>query len=372
VIVGLGESTHGAHEQFTLKHRIVRLLVEQLGFRSFAMEEDWATGIQLNRYVLTGQGDPTELVKGMGAPWSTGEVQAVLEWLRAWNTRHRDKVQFVGTDVFDTRPGVYDAVTSYVQQTAPQRLADLEEHFQVIRPTRPDWVFFFTQVPDQQRYVEHARQAYQLVASIPHAAGDRAYRLAVQHARQIVAFYEYYTLGDPDYRDREIAHNLVWWRRYNGDKVVYWAANVHTANAPRLTATLPPQVLEFKAAGAYLRERYGSRYRSIGMTFDHGAVNSGWGAPPFTISPFQVPPPPDGFTERPLGGVDLPQYLLDLRTPAPPAVRSWLHDPATIRVIGATYDPSNHAAHYMTGGSLAEWFDLIVHCQAVTPSRLTL
>jgi len=41
-------------------------------------------------------------------------------------------------------------------------------------------------------------------------------------------------------------------------------------------------------------------------------------------------------------------------------------------VIGATYDPSNHAAHSMTGGSLAEWFDLIVHCQAVTPSRLTL
>jgi erythromycin esterase len=373
VIVGLGESTHGSHEQFTLKHRIVRLLVEQLGFRSFAMEEDWATGIELNRYVLTGQGDPTELVKAMGAPWSTREIQAVLEWLRDWNTRHPDKVQFVGTDVFDTRPSVYDAVSRYVQQAAPQRLAELEQHFQVIRPTRSDWVaFFLTQVPDQQPYVDHARQAYQLVQAIPHPPGDRAHQLALQHARQIVAFYEYYTLGDPDYRDREIAHNLAWWRRYTADKVMYWAANVHTANAPRLTATLPPDVLEFKAAGAYLRERYGSRYRSIGMTFDHGAVNSGWGAPPFTISPFQVPPPPPGFAERPLGHVDLPQYLLDLRTPAPPAVRSWLHAPAKIRVTGATYDPSDHAAHYMTGGSLAEWFDLIVHRQVVTPSRLTL
>jgi erythromycin esterase len=210
VVVGLGESTHGSHEQFTLKHRIVRLLVEQLGFRSVAMEEDWATGIELNRYVLTGQGDPAELVRGMGAPWSTREVQAVLEWLRAWNTRHRDKVQFVGTDVFDTRPGVYDAVAAYVQQAAPERVAELEGYFQVIRPTRPDWIaFFLTQVPDKQRYVEHAWQAYQLVASIPHAAGDRAHRLALQHARQIVAFYEYYTLGDPDYRDRGIAHNLV-------------------------------------------------------------------------------------------------------------------------------------------------------------------
>ena len=58
------------------------------------------------------------------------------------------------------------------------------------------------------------------------------------------------------------------------------------------------------------------------------------------------------------GGATL-QYLLDLRTPAPPAVRSWLHAPAKIRVTGATYDPSNHAAHHMTGGSLAEWFDLV-------------
>jgi erythromycin esterase len=240
----------------------VRLLGEQLGFRSVAMEGDWATGIELNRYVLTGQRDPAELVKGMGAPWSIREVQAVLQWLRAWNARHREKVQFVGTDVFDTRRPIYDAVSRYVQQAASERLAELEGHFQVIRPTRPDWIgFFLTQVPDKQRYVEYVWQAYQLVQAIPHAAGDRAHQVALQHARQIVAFYEYYSLGDPDHRDREIAHNLVWWRRYTGDKVMYWAANVHTANAPRLTATLPPDVLAFKAAGAYLRERYGSRYR---------------------------------------------------------------------------------------------------------------
>lgn len=85
VMVGLGESTHGSYEQFTLKHRVVRLLVEQLGFRSLAMEEDWASGIDLDRYLRTGQGDPTELVKAMRAPWNTREVQAVLEWSRAWN-----------------------------------------------------------------------------------------------------------------------------------------------------------------------------------------------------------------------------------------------------------------------------------------------
>jgi erythromycin esterase len=39
-VVGLGESTHAAHEQFAVMHRIVRFLVEEMGFRCVALEED--------------------------------------------------------------------------------------------------------------------------------------------------------------------------------------------------------------------------------------------------------------------------------------------------------------------------------------------
>src|SRR5262245_1416104 len=39
-LVGLGESVHGAAEELALKHRVLRLLVEELGFRSVAWEED--------------------------------------------------------------------------------------------------------------------------------------------------------------------------------------------------------------------------------------------------------------------------------------------------------------------------------------------
>jgi erythromycin esterase-like protein len=43
-VVGLGESTHGAGELFAIKHRIVRLLVEELGLGCVALEEDWTKG----------------------------------------------------------------------------------------------------------------------------------------------------------------------------------------------------------------------------------------------------------------------------------------------------------------------------------------
>ena len=40
-IVGLGEGSHGAHECFLVKHRLLRFLVEQMGFTLVAMEMDW-------------------------------------------------------------------------------------------------------------------------------------------------------------------------------------------------------------------------------------------------------------------------------------------------------------------------------------------
>ena len=84
-VVGLGESTHGAHEQFTIKHRVVRFLVEEMGFRALAFEEDWTKGIQLNEYVLTGRGDPQALLADAGPPWRTQEILDLIRWMYGYN-----------------------------------------------------------------------------------------------------------------------------------------------------------------------------------------------------------------------------------------------------------------------------------------------
>ena len=40
-IVALGEATHGTHEFFQMKHRMLEFLVEEMGFNTFAMEAAW-------------------------------------------------------------------------------------------------------------------------------------------------------------------------------------------------------------------------------------------------------------------------------------------------------------------------------------------
>ncbi|MFI8812175.1 erythromycin esterase family protein [Streptomyces sp. NPDC055082] len=86
-------------------------------------------------------------------------------------------------------------------------------------------------------------------------------------------------------------------------------------------------------------------------------------------APYPVPAPPAEFADAVLGSAGLDTYLLDLRDDAPAAVRAWLDAPARTRVIGPVYDPADNAAHRLSGGSLADWFDILLHSRVVTPVR---
>lgn len=56
-------------------------------------------------------------------------------------------------------------------------------------------------------------------------------------------------------------------------------------------------------------------------------------------------------------------FLLDLRG----APESWVQAPAKIRAVAA-YDPANPDECYVTGGTLAEWYDALIHTRTVTPA----
>jgi erythromycin esterase len=380
-IVGVGGSTYGAHEQFAMTFRIIRLLVSELGFRTVATEEDWDVALALDAYVRTGDGDPGVLVSGCGVPWQVEEMRGALEWLRQWNATHEDQVRFAGVGVIDTRPEVYDSITTYVQRVAPSSLAEVERHFAVLRPARPDHVRWFTmEVPDKERYVEHARQVLRVIANLPRpaAADDREHEMIVQHTRQILAFYEHYAfhLVDDGYRDEKMAENLWWLHNHTGHRIAYWSTIAHSACAPDLVVAVPPRgVLRFATTGSHLRKICGDGYVSVGLTYNSGTVNTRWAFPPFTRQPVTTPAQPRGFSEYPLAQAGTPPFALDLRRASaqaelPRDVREWLRGPARTRIIGSIYDSSLPADEfYMTGGTLAEWFDVLIHQDTMTPTR---
>jgi Erythromycin esterase len=89
-VVGLGQS-NGSHDQFTVKQRMVRLLVERAGFRTVAFEDDFASGVSIDRHVVTGEGDPLALVGATSSPlWATEEMLDQGAWTRDLNLAHPD------------------------------------------------------------------------------------------------------------------------------------------------------------------------------------------------------------------------------------------------------------------------------------------
>ena len=366
-VVGLGEAVHGASELLSMRHRALRFLVEEMGFRTVAWEEQWTTGVKVDEYIRTGVGDLDSLIRQMSSQWQWHEVRDVLEWLRSYNTTHADQVRFVGVEYYLTWLPAYDAVESYVRETAPDRLPELLDLWAVVKPdveeasTPEEHYQWYSAVADKSPYIDAAHAARTLIESVAHAPGDRAHDLALHNMNQIVAFYEHYAMEFDEqlvYRDARAAENLLWWRdRHPDHRIAYWAASPHTANAPELRLVTPWGNWEYPSAGSHLRERLGEDYLSVGFTFDHGAVHGANG-------PVALPPAEDHWFEHPLRDVRYEEFLVDLRHAAPPPVRAWLDGPITTRGL-----PDAGPDAYTDGGTLQQWFDVLVHRQAVSPAH---
>src|SRR5258708_4108827 len=75
-IVGLGEETHGTHEFFTMKARLVEFLVSRMGFTTFIMENNWGTSRLIDAYINGGQGNvEDEMRMSLFFSWQTEEYR---------------------------------------------------------------------------------------------------------------------------------------------------------------------------------------------------------------------------------------------------------------------------------------------------------
>ncbi|TDE89501.1 erythromycin esterase family protein [Occultella glacieicola] len=362
-VIGLGEPGHTIGEVTTLQARYLRHLVTHEGVRAIAFEMDWTLSLSVSDYVLGVRDDLDAVLDVQERIWRTTEFRDVLEWLRHYNDTHVTDVRIAGTEYFATGSPAYDAVEAHVAANAPDRMTELLTYFEWVRPDPGvdprTHLGEYLAIVDKTPYVEAAAAVEQLVETI--GGGDSG-DLAAHHARQIHSWYEAFSLpwdDIPDYRDARSAENVRWWQHHTGARTVYWAASAHVADAPRLTITEPGEPdTTFASAGSHLEDWYGRHYVTIGFTFDHGTYLTEDGT---TVA---MPPASPGWFERPLADVRHAQFVVGLDRHVPRAVRDWLD--AQLRTRGLPEYGSGSLAH---GGTLREWFDVLVHTQEVTPAE---
>jgi erythromycin esterase-like protein/CubicO group peptidase (beta-lactamase class C family) len=385
-LIGLGEATHGSSEFFSMKHRLVKYLVKEMGFTTVVLETDGPIGLALDEYILNGTGDPKAI---LDFPWRTQEVLALIEWLRLYNAnpQHTHKVHFAGMDVQQITPEMFDSVTRLVAPNHPDLLREIEQQYQGLHAAPGTYeTYFGIALETKTRYAAQAQQVVELLkqhqSALEQSTSTEEFSWALHNAQGISQFARMMELFESDpgqgytYHEQAMAENAGWWHDQVG-KTIIWAHNGHVANYTMLQQIYPDKIM-----GTFLRQRFGEQYVSLGFSFGQGQFNARTrtelGASR-EITTFTLGAPRPDSTNAVLQGVGLKRYLLDLR-PAPEPVQAWLAEPRPFRLatLAVSPDPQEREAQsYTTGlakdgkqtGSLRQWFDLIIHLDQITAAQ---
>lgn len=364
-IVALGEATHGTREFFQLKHRMLEFLVEEMGFRIFAIEANWTEALRVNNYVLRGEGDAAKALAGMYFwVWNTEEVLTMIEWLRAYNLdpAHAEKVQFLGFDMQFSHVALKEAL-AYLDKVDPTYASEMREPLKPLMGRHLMAGFGKLPLAERGAIISRAEELVQRFdgrgAEYVEKAGLEQWRAARRNAvivRQAAGMFQ----SEPpsfEARDRAMADNVAWILEQNPkDKVVLWAHNGHVGKA---------NYGPYRTMGMFLGERYGRQMIVFGFSFNQGgfrAVKQGRGPVEFVVQPAMV-----GGLDETLASVGEPILAVDFR-PAEGPVRDWLDAKQRSRSIGAVYSEELDMS-YQQFISPRQTFDAVLFVEDTTPSR---
>ena len=327
-IIALGDATHGTHEFYAVKQRLIRFLVKHDSVRTIAFEAPFAEFEAIRDYVRTGAGDPSALLRSDDYFfWNTDEVLDTIRWVRAWNAAGNPPVDVVGIDPFHTR-------------TTIARLLSMLDG---------DWR-------------ADAARDYACLSRLTIAASQRAReachasvmgvrpRLESRHASAEVLYAARLTEEGEESlnRDSAMAENIERLAERSGaGNFVVWGHNEHFGRSTR-------------SAGQMLAERYGAGYMAVGTIALEGSFNAEDPDEGFVSQMPMSNPTPDDFAAL-FATASMPRMIVPLHDPLPP----WLGEAHPVRIAG-----SSSRTTVTVDENLARRFDAVIYIESTTPARL--
>ena len=366
-VVALGENTYGTQEFVEMKARMVRFLVEEMGFDTFVTNAHWSAARRLDHYLRTGEGDPVRLLSGLyfGAP-STNAFFEMVEWMRG---RHESggRVGFHGLDMAHPGMALHD-LREYIREAAPDDLPAVAERLECLSrfANDPRGRFPEEDYGDQTDiYRSDCGESLEEVRSLlvskrreyEAAAGEDAFALALRSHRVAVQYHLWVVREQA--RDDSITENLDWLieRMAPGSRAVVWAHNWDIST---------------RGVGSVFSRPFASGSEFVAVAFSHArgrfTGSELEGSSYVRYGDLELDLPVEGSFEAYFESATAPRFVLDLRGADPDASESrWLFESRPFRAIFFAFDPSR-AEDFWSHATLARQYDAVVHFDTTRPT----
>ncbi|HEY3374773.1 MAG TPA: erythromycin esterase family protein [Candidatus Aquicultor sp.] len=249
----IGTASHGASEPLRWRAHITRRLIEEKGFSFVAIEADWPSCYQINRFVKGMPGAHGTARAAIAAfnrwptwMWANSETLQFIEWLARFNSERPvdTQVGFYGIDLSNLWDSLSSA-TEYLADSIPDRPHDARHAYECLLPFRDEidrYPWTTEAVPALCREalsnvlftLEHLPPS-ELAGDSEEALSARQNALSAVHAER---YYRDTAQESPDswnVREEHMAHiffNLLnfYAGKPSGPKGVIWAHDMHAGD----------------------------------------------------------------------------------------------------------------------------------------------
>jgi erythromycin esterase len=283
-VVCLGESRHDIHEQFQLKHRFIKYLVEEMNFKTFALEASLPYSNRINDHILNGNGNIDEIMSNMPGwfLWDTQEMKNILNWLNEYNKGQDigNKVNFYGIDIVAPNNGL-DQIFEYIQnvdkpyfeqtknkkfgrsiiedsqwQNSLQNYSLLSEEEKQILIKNYNGLFEHIKQNKENYIAKSSENEYDWILELSYSANE---------ANKMFAETDRLKMGL--IRDNAMA-NISLWIKERNEKLIIWAHNVHIGKSEFIMNMFPENPIQ--GMGYVLNQKLKDNMISIGASFNQG------------------------------------------------------------------------------------------------------
>ena len=383
-VIGLGECVHASKTINNVRFDVAKALIENGDFNIVAFEMSFNTGLRINHFLQTGEGDIEQILKESHFFLYSVEMLDFIKWMKQYNENTDNPVNLYGFDIQSNIDLVEDMLKFYVQtdKESENLTASLIEIF------KNNNIWSFGKYPDSlqdsvlkiiSRLSEkHTlnRKEYVLKAGfVEYEYAEKRLDVLSNALQMINSDYARYTLM----RDSCNVELIRWMKDFEGEKskVILFAHNGHLGKSlywqPRVRTLSTEGFYEYTPqehiTGYYLSKIYGDKYYFIATQFGSGFFMGFDSENDYHLSKLEVTPPEQNSfpyllhqTKKSPYYIGLMDALMSESTPR--QVINYFCSLQSFYGIGAAYESKYWKAR------LIEFFDAIIYVDEVEESKI--